>query len=520
MNNIRNFILNFNIRTDIMHGAEHFVVPIVALVEGVHIGSGGAGFYPAAELDRTAQNWNGVPLTIDHPKDIKGTPITANNPETLKQFKVGTFENVHYEGGKLKGEGWIDKNLVTQLSPKTLGIIMSGSKLEVSTGLFTKSDGVSGEWRGKKFQETLSDFIPDHLALLPDAQGACNFDAGCGVRNNKKKGCGKCLKVNGEHRIEVEERNGLRQIDILNFSNELKGLGYWVNELSHSKLREQLFELVSGMNKEGTIHFLRDVFDKSFVFEEVTENKSKLFRQGFKTDNESQVSTKGNATEVREEVNFIPINNNLKGEMLMERTEAVDTLIANEKLTFVEDDREMLINMADESFERTFKLNECGCGEEGKDEELLKANEALTTSNKELVEELAELKANEGEDKNKKIDKPSFADLLEASDVETQEAWGTMKANQKAKKDKAVEAILSIKTNKFAKETLEAMTINDLENIIGLTPVVNDYAGNGLPQSKQVTIKANERQADGSGVPLMPVEKWNADGTPDFSDLD
>jgi len=512
MNNISNFIINFNIRTDIAHGAEHFVVPIVALVEGVHVGSGGAGFYPAAELDRTAQNWNGVPLTIDHPKDIKGTPITANNPDTLKQYKVGTFENVHYEGGKLKGEGWIDKNLITQISPKTLGLIMSGSKLEVSTGLFTKSDGVAGEWRGERFQETLSDFIPDHLALLPEAEGACNFDAGCGVRMNKKKGCGKCLKTNASIGLKTAD------VDLMKLS--LKKNGYWVNELSHSKLREQLFGLVSGMDKEGTIHFLRDVFDKSFVFEEVKENKSRLLRQGFKTDNEDQVSTKGNATEVREDVKFIPINNNLlEGDLLMERKDQVDALIANEKLPYVEADREMLTNQEQESFDRTFSLNECGCGDaEGKSEELLKANEALTTTNKDLLKEVAELKVNT-EGKKDLIEKPSFDDLLNASDAETKEAWGEMKANQKAKKDRAVEAILAIKTNVFEKEVLDAMTISALENIIALTPVVNDYSGNGGPAPKPKALNLNERQADGSGVPLMPTEKWNADGTPDFSHL-
>ena len=506
INNIDNIIKDFNTRTEFKNGTEFLVIPIVALVEGVHIGSAGAGFYPAAEISRTAQNWNGVPLTIDHPKGINGNPITAQNPTALEKYSVGTFENVHYEVGKLKGEGWIDKNRIKLVSQKTLNIILAGSKLEVSTGLFTDGDGKSGTWNGEQFKETLSDFIPDHLALLPDAEGACNFDAGCGVRHNKKNGCGKCL-------VKKEVTNDM---DVGALKLQLNEKGYWINELSHSKLREQLFQLVSDMNKEGTFHFLRDVFDKSFIFEEVTENSSKLFRIGFKTDNEDQVSIKGTAVEVREKIEFIPINN-LKGDLLMNRKEQIDALITNEKLSFVEDDRQMLTDMPQENFDRLFKMNECGCQKDG--EELLKANETiatLQTNNKELEDKL---KTNEEKKKEEENRVPTFNELLEAASEDDRTAWNTMKANEKQKKNNAVEAILSIKENNFSKEALESMPFDTLENILSMAPPVANYAGNGSKVEPIKEVKANERQEDGSGVPDMPVAKWNADGTPNFDHL-
>ncbi len=39
--NIRNIITNFNIRTEEKEGINFLIIPIVALVEGVHAGSGG-----------------------------------------------------------------------------------------------------------------------------------------------------------------------------------------------------------------------------------------------------------------------------------------------------------------------------------------------------------------------------------------------------------------------------------------------------------------------------------------------
>ena len=526
IHNIRNIITNFNIRTEEKEGQHFIVIPIIALVEGVHVGSGGAGFYPSAEIDRTAQNWNGVPLTVNHPIDNGGSPITANNPETLRKYSIGTFENVRYEGGKLKGEGWIDLNRIELISPETLETIRFGNRLEVSTGLFTGSDGTPGTWNGERFDETLSDFIPDHLALLPNSQGACNFDAGCGVRMNTKKECKICkLNINKEGgEANVNRKYLLKDLQAMS-EESLKQLKesnvIWhltiTNEISHSKVREQLFKLVNDMDKPGTMHFLREVFDKHFIFEKVTENESKLFKISYKINSEDEVSIKGDPAEVKEEINFITVNE----EDSMKRKEQVDALIANEKLPFVENDREGLTNMGDESFDRFYILNDCNCDEKVKDE-LVKANEkvtALTDVNKKLEETL---KVNADNKKEEKDDKPkviTMATILENAEPEDREAWEGMKKEKKQRKDNAVGVILGAEGNKFTEEELQKMPFDTLENIISMSPVKANYSGNGSKVQKVKVKNMEEKQEDGSGVPRMPEAKWNADGTPDFSHL-
>ncbi len=512
--NIRNIITNFNIRTEEKEGINFLIIPIVALVEGVHAGSGGTGFYPSAEIDRTAQNWNGVPLTIDHPKDNGGAPITANNPDTLKKYSVGTFENVRYEKGKLKGEGWIDKNRIELLSPEALEMLSLGRKMEVSTGLFTGSDGMPGIWNGEPFEETLTGFIPDHLALLPNAEGACNFDAGCGVRVNKEFGCGRCLtREGGEANVKDEKIVVMERTEIelpSNLFTSLKQVGFWVNEISHSKIREQLFKVVSDMDKQGTAHFLREVFDKSFVFEKVANNESKLFKVGYKLKDD-EVSLKGTPEEVKEKVEFLTINE----ESNMERTEAVDALIANESLPYVEEDREVLTNMADESFERTFTLNDCKCQEDG--EALVKAN----TRVEELETKIGEMEESSkvDETREEEVKEVTFEALLEQASPELRESIEAGIKTNKEKKDNAVQIILEAEGNRFSEEELQAMPFDTLENIISMTPVKVNYAGNGSKVEKAKQKKLNERQDDGSGVPDIPQEKWNKDGTPDFSHL-
>jgi len=518
--NTRSIITNFTIRNEEKEGVNFLIIPIVALVEGVHLGSGGAGFYPSAEINRTAQNWNGVPLTIDHPKDNGGTPITANNPETLKKYSVGSFENVRYDAGKLKGEGWVDKERIELLSPEALEMLSLGRKMEVSTGLFTGSDGMPGIWNGEPFEETLIDFIPDHLALLPNAEGACNFDAGCGVRVNKELGCGKCLINNGERgeenvmkdkKIVVVEKSEIELPS--NLFTSLKQAGFWVNEISHSKIRGQLFKLVSDMDKPGIVHFLREVFNKAFIFEQVSNNESKLFKVSYKFDSDGEVRlADGDPVEVREKVEFLTINE----ESNMERIEGVDALIANESLPYVEEDREVLTNMADESFERTFTLNDCKCQE--KEAALGEAKTRVGELEIKVVELEENLKVNEVKEEEE-VKEVTFEALLEKASPALRESIETGIKTNKEKKDNAVRTILTAEGNKFTEEELQAMPFDTLENIISMTPVKANYAGNGSKVEKAKQKKLNERQDDGSGVPDIPQEKWNKDGTPDFSHL-
>jgi hypothetical protein len=183
-------IVEYKVREESFGGRPYLVAPVVMLVEGVHHGSAGRVFYPADELGKFAESWNGIPVAVRHPADENGNVISANDPQVIEEQVIGRVFNAWFDenGSKLKAEIWIDINKANLLSPGVITTLRSGNELEVSTGLWFDRDGGASQWEGENFDTTVRNFRPDHLALLPDSVGACSIDDGCGVRANEEGG--------------------------------------------------------------------------------------------------------------------------------------------------------------------------------------------------------------------------------------------------------------------------------------------------------------------------------------------
>lgn len=137
--------------------------------------------------------WNGVPVTVGHPET--GDQFeSANQPGTLTEWAVGKIFNAAVDGLLLKGEAWIDVERAEKVRPGLVALIESGEPMDVSTGYFCDGEAARGVLNGKEYQAIDRAIRPDHLALLPDEEGACNWDDGCGVRSNKR-GSTMALKV-------------------------------------------------------------------------------------------------------------------------------------------------------------------------------------------------------------------------------------------------------------------------------------------------------------------------------------
>lgn len=152
-------------RLETFDGTEYLVVPVVMAKAGVEMNG---AIINQDQLH--PESWNGVPVTIGHPKDHSGVDISANSPDTLEKYQVGTIFNAKVEDGKLKAEAWVK---VHKVDEATLSRLKNMETMDVSTGYFSQIE--NGEYK---------DIKPDHLALLPNEQGACSFDDGCGVRAN------------------------------------------------------------------------------------------------------------------------------------------------------------------------------------------------------------------------------------------------------------------------------------------------------------------------------------------------
>lgn len=140
---------------------------------------------PVEEMSPEA--WNGRPVTVGHPDDGNGGFISATaSPEIHEQWSVGTLFNAHVdEEGALRAEAWIDIERCNERYPGLIGRIKSSEEIDVSTGYFCEHEEQEGELNGRKYNVVHRNIKPDHLALLPDEQGACSWEDGCGVRANQ-----------------------------------------------------------------------------------------------------------------------------------------------------------------------------------------------------------------------------------------------------------------------------------------------------------------------------------------------
>lgn len=332
---------DYQIRVESHQGVKHLVVPVIMMVEGVHVGNLGSLYHSADELGRHVGAWNGIPVTISHPQ-IQGTFVSANTtPDLLEENMVGRVYNVHMDGAKLKGEVWLNESAAAVQSSDILDYIRGGRQLEVSIGAFTDEDPVPGVWNGEQYTAIARNHRPDHLALLPGEEGACNWADGCGIRLNTK----------GGNMSKVHE-----PWDIL-----------LTNKTDYTQLQNSVQGKLDSMDVDGAIHYLRALYDDSVVYE-VRGNEGAVFYKANYSINQDGTIEFGAKETVRRNVEFVSTNadgsvqpmvrtkfNNLKkeGDSMSKEVvpccpDKVDALIANAKSTFTEDDKDYLLALSAE----------------------------------------------------------------------------------------------------------------------------------------------------------------------------
>lgn len=162
-------------------GRKVVVVPVI-MAKGDVVMNG--GFLPADEYEPLS--WTGIPVTVGHPSN-GGEFASARNPDVHEEWVVGTLYNVQVVDNSLRAEAWIDIEKADRVHPGLVNELVKGAAMDVSTGYFCSAEAETGKINGREYHEVQRDIIPDHLALLPNEVGACNWKDGCGVRPNKEK---------------------------------------------------------------------------------------------------------------------------------------------------------------------------------------------------------------------------------------------------------------------------------------------------------------------------------------------
>lgn len=178
------FNLSGGLRQETLKGVDYLVADATLIVPGVLDGSEGPLLYPADEVKKNVDAWNGIPLLVNHP------PKEHSARDVIGSQGIGRVGNAEFVDNKLRASLWFNVERTKALEPRIFDAVSAFQKVEISTGLGMDAERapkgavfnnpIDGQ---QKYTHTVSNLRPDHLAVLTNALGACSVRDGCGVNN-------------------------------------------------------------------------------------------------------------------------------------------------------------------------------------------------------------------------------------------------------------------------------------------------------------------------------------------------
>lgn len=471
---------DYEIREEEFNGRPYWIVPVVMMVEGVHHGSKGPLLYTENELSDSVSGWDGMPITLGHPKDDRGKFVSANIPSSLKEI-VGRVYNASMKGNKLTADAYIDITALKLLSSDAYEYILERKALDVSVGVFSREVGEQGDWNGEVYRAEATDIMPDHLALLPNEEGACSWDDGCGIRNNSKDKMDKNKKPKAVDKAAW----------LASFLEQGSGNNLTTNQASFGQIMNAIQDKLNSMDKEGNYHYLEELYDDFFVYcvvNSMTRDRT-LYKLNYHLMEDGKAEFTGDPVKVRREVSFPVVSklhrknsNKTKAEMNTNKKCkcTVDGLIQNEATNFTEDDREWLSAMSEEQLEKLapkeVKAEEPAVNkkkkEEAEDESLVTKDKDgnISINGKSIEEHIKAILAKES-------DPVKFIDNFMPDGLKDQ-----LKSGLKMHKERRESMIKTIAANtKFKEEQLKSWPDENLETLYDSVRDEDEPTGNYAP---------------------------------------
>lgn len=476
----------YTTRTEEWDGEEYIVVPVTMMVEGVHSGSHGPILHTAEELGHMPESWDGIPVTIGHPK-VDGVYVSANSPEVLTDWAVGQIFNTNMDGDALKAEAWLKLSVMQESHADLLEKIEEGEIVEVSVGVFSDEEMTPGVYEEENYSAIARNHRPNHLALLPDEIGACSIADGCGIRVNTKGGTKvtkQKLIVNAENQSQVLK--------------ELNQKGFSVNEVGMRESLDKVRDAVYALDGNSHSNYVEEVYDGYVVFQQYnyrTEPTArKLFKQSYEVDAANNVTLTGEAVQVTREVSYTTVpQTNMKRVKTKRKLKVntmckegkVDALIANKATHYTVEHRETLMSLEETVLDAMAPPAAPQANSEKKEEDKgVTRQEALNVlSNQALTSE-------------------EFMKIV-PSDVREQ-IQGGIQAN--ADKRNALVTSIMANAEAWTKEELEAKPMGELEKLEQTVNKADDgaeamaFGFGGLGGQTQVQVNADQ-----GGEPMLPA---------------
>jgi hypothetical protein len=172
-------------------GTEYLAHDVVAQREGVYYYPDPEGgvqreYVPAEELHSAVEDVDEAPVLIRHPDAPEGTPKLTTNPRA-NFTEVGSWTDLEPTDDEkgIGGRVLIRINEIGEHDGVLRRYLKQVSQFgvgEVSTGYDIRmAESESGRHNGKAYDAVQRGIGLDHLALLPDEQGDCSAEDGCGL---------------------------------------------------------------------------------------------------------------------------------------------------------------------------------------------------------------------------------------------------------------------------------------------------------------------------------------------------
>ncbi len=195
---------NSYIDDKILLGNRYSVFNAVMLVPGVHNGSSGPMLFTNDVIESNVNGWDGRPVLNDHPQGN----YSGASPIILNKTFLGNVFNTYTSDGSLNAEIWLSKEYAKNI----ISLIFSGENIDVSVGIWADVDFENGIYNGEKYSGIITKFIPDHLAVLLNKEGACSWKDGCGIRKIANIGDEKGDEMDNEINL-IRERARIPSYD-------------------------------------------------------------------------------------------------------------------------------------------------------------------------------------------------------------------------------------------------------------------------------------------------------------------
>lgn len=499
-------------RHDTMEGRDYIVIPAIIMVEGVLPGSEGPILYNNQQMEAYHWAWNYKPIVVYHPMDDKEeTFISASSdPSTVTEYKVGVLMNTEFVPGdefedglaRLKSECWVEAERAQLVDNRVWEAIEKGQMLELSTGLNFDMLKEPGSWRGTDYHSVAVNWVPDHLAILPDQVGACSRDDGCGFLRVNTAAGGKVPSI------------VLKGLCVNHKRRELsRKWGVKVNEMSFDQIITMLWDALNEkFGKKG--HMWDGYIEEVFADRVIYHLDGEFFAIDY-TAQDGKVTLEKKSVPVKRTVEFKPVANKSeletsKGEK-MDKKELVASLISNEATQWSKEDEGFLSGLDVEQLEKMSPVEPKKEPTVNNDGDGCDCGPKATTKKPEDGEE-PKVKATTTNTDGKTL-QMSREEYMEAMPEDMREVLDEGLRNRELARNSHIETIMANERNKFTEEQLKAKPVKELEAIAGLlkpnqTELVSeswtDYGG--ASGAVSVNVADREPLVAPASVSEMPSE--------------